>query len=145
MTGRHPRRDARPRRGLLAGLLVTGMVLVLAMTLTPDPPRLFLALAELLDPWVPGWLVARVLNVLLFVPLGLAIGSWRRPWWLLGAVAGSIAIELTQHLLDERTPDVLDVATNTLGAVLGYGTARWWRHRAVARAAAAPDPGASGR
>jgi glycopeptide antibiotics resistance protein len=129
VTDRNPRQGARRRRGLVVALSAVAIVLVLAMTLTPDPPWLFRVLADLLDPWVPAGSVARLLNVLLFVPLGLAIGLWRRPWWLLGAAAGSVAIELTQHLLDERSPDVLDVVTNTLGAALGYLAGRWWRAR----------------
>jgi glycopeptide antibiotics resistance protein len=110
-------------------LALAAVVLVLAMTLTFDPPWLFQQLAELLDGHVSGWLIARVLNVLLFVPLGIAIGVWRRPRLLLGAVALSVGVELTQHLLPERSPDVWDVVTNTAGALLGYGAVRVWRRR----------------
>jgi glycopeptide antibiotics resistance protein len=99
---------------------LAAVVLILGMTLSLDPPWLFERLAALLDPHVSGWVIARVLNVVLFVPLGVAIGVWRRPWWLVGAAAGSVAIELTQHLLPNRSPDPWDVVTNTAGAVLGY-------------------------
>jgi glycopeptide antibiotics resistance protein len=126
VTDPDPRRGGPPR-ALVVGLSVAAVALILAMTLTPEPPWLFRTLAPRLDPAVSGLVLARALNVLLFVPLGLAIGLWHRPWWLLGAVALSVAVELTQFLLDARSPDPLDVVTNTLGAALGYGVARWWR------------------
>lgn len=121
-------------------LAVVAVVFVLAMTLTFEPPWLFLRIAELLEGYLPPWFIARVLNVLLFVPLGIAIAVWRRPSWLLGAVALSLAVEFTQQLLPERSPDVLDVVTNTAGALLGYGATRWWRHRQGH--ASDPDAGA---
>jgi glycopeptide antibiotics resistance protein len=100
------------------------VALVVVMTLTPDPPWLYLRIAAVLEPWVAPLVVARVLNVALFVPLGAAIGWWGRPRWLLAALGGSITIELLQFLLDQRSPDALDVATNLLGTLLGYLAAR---------------------
>lgn len=65
-------------------------------------------------------------NVLLFLPLGtlvaLRLGPSRvrvwSPWLLLGS-AVSVCLELTQAFTD-RSPDPVDVLTNTSGHVIGY-------------------------
>lgn len=80
--------------------------------------------------WVPfaeRHLVARdlALNVLLFVPFGLA-GPWRRAPWarrlVVAAVAGavlSLGVELVQVFSHARLPTATDVVTNALGSVTG--------------------------
>lgn len=71
-----------------------------------------------------------LLNVALFVPLGLVIG-WRTRWPLVIAaimgLAGSLLIELTQvtrvwWLYDcaYRFGDLQDIVTNTSGAIIGW-------------------------
>jgi glycopeptide antibiotics resistance protein len=105
-----------------------GGALVLGMTLTPDAPWLFRLMADGLEHPGPT-VLARVLNVLLFVPLGAVIGTRLRPRWLWLLVALSVTVETTQFLLADRNPDVMDVVTNTLGGVLGYVAGRWWTHR----------------
>ena len=64
-----------------------------------------------------------VLNILLFVPLGILIATWGwrlLPVFAVGFVA-SFAIETTQFLMnDGRTADINDVIMNTLGAVVGW-------------------------
>lgn len=65
-----------------------------------------------------------VLNVLLFVPLGLLVPmvSGARPGALrmaLMAAATSVAIEASQ-LLNSRVTDVDDLLMNVIGALLGY-------------------------
>ncbi|MTV24606.1 VanZ family protein [Nitriliruptoraceae bacterium ZYF776] len=117
----------RPRATAPTLALVAAIVLVVGMTLTTDPPWLYLRIAELVHPHVSAMTVARALNVVLFVPIGAALAVWRRPWWLLGAVAGSVTVELLQHLLPRRNPDPWDVVTNAAGAVLGYLAVLAWR------------------
>ena len=72
-----------------------------------------------------GDIEGHVLNVLLFVPLGLLVPmvSGTRPDALrmaLMAVATSVAIEVSQ-LLNSRVTDVDDLLMNIIGALLGYG------------------------
>lgn len=100
--------------------LVAAIVFIAVLTLTPRSPLPYQFLAERLSPWVDSQPVAVALNVLLFVPLGAVIAWFARPWLLLGAVAMSVAIELTQTLLPGRNTLLLDVITNSLGACLGY-------------------------
>jgi len=73
-------------------------------------------------------LLERLLNVVLFVPLGYVLASFdsRRPWRaiVIAAVLSS-GIELAQIFISTRNPDVLDVLTNTLGAALGALLTRW--------------------
>jgi glycopeptide antibiotics resistance protein len=63
-----------------------------------------------------------LLNVLLFVPLGLLVvvvtrWSW---WWVtLAAAVVSTAIEVVQWLFLARVGEVGDVVANTLGALAG--------------------------
>jgi len=73
-------------------------------------------------------------NVLLFVPLGLLIAGLlpARRWWLaaVAGLLGSGAIESVQFLaLDERQAGLRDIATNTLGALLGALAVVWVRRR----------------
>jgi hypothetical protein len=70
-----------------------------------------------------------ILNLGLFVPIGLALGlGGRRP---VGAalVGGglSLAIESIQFLVPGRDPSLSDVLTNTTGAFLGAMVAHHWR------------------
>ncbi len=73
-------------------------------------------------------------NVALFVPLGLLIVRMvpARRWWL-AAVAGmaaSCTIEAVQFLaLDQRQASLRDIASNTLGALLGALAVVWVRRR----------------
>jgi acetyltransferase-like isoleucine patch superfamily enzyme/VanZ family protein len=69
-------------------------------------------------------IVGSAANVVLFIPFGLFVALLlpARRWWL-AAVAGlpvSAAIEAVQFLaLSQRQPSLRDVATNTIGALLG--------------------------
>jgi hypothetical protein len=77
-----------------------------------------------------------VLNVLLFLPLGMSLGViGTRPLLATGIGAlASAAIEITQLWIPGRQSSIHDVVTNTLGTLLGAvivaGWAdrkRWWR------------------
>jgi glycopeptide antibiotics resistance protein len=79
-----------------------------------------------------------VLNVVLFVPAGIA-WTWmtRRPGVVATAlVGGSILIESTQAITGLGAPDVADLLANSVGALAGVGTAtlvaRATRHRTEA-------------
>lgn len=101
-------------------VVVAAIAFIAVLTLTPDAPVGFHTIAGILEPWLPVEWVELLLNVLLFVPLGMAIGWFRRPWLLLGALAASVGFELLQGVVPDRNPVVRDVLTNTLGACLGY-------------------------
>jgi len=67
------------------------------------------------------WLADGVLNVGLFLPLGMAIGWGGKSFWkatLTGAFL-SMVVELVQTRLPGRDPELRDIVTNTLGAALG--------------------------
>ncbi len=77
---------------------------------------------------VPAWFnykfVETSANVALFIPLGLSGGMAfpKRPWWKIGALGLLISccIELGQLLfLHSRFASLLDIVTNTSGAVMG--------------------------
>lgn len=96
--------------------------------------------------WVPLLAYDFGLNVLLFfVPvllLRLALPQIRGWWALAGAVATTLTIELVQGSFLPRQADWMDVAANTLGAVLAvaitYPVLRLRRPRP--RRAVQPDP-----
>ena len=68
-----------------------------------------------------------VTNVILYIPLGVFVASalaaaGRRlsARWLLAGFAVTAVMETGQHFLG-RVPDALDIITNTIGYVVGYG------------------------
>ena len=122
-----------------ARLAVAACVLViLAATLPPDretareaggPSQVF----------GDRWLADAILNVILFAPLGLALGATRAESHrlILGAALFSAAIEAAQGPIPGRDPSVVDVVTNTIGAALGLALwrgRRWYLDVSSARA-----------
>jgi hypothetical protein len=110
--GRH-----RSRQATIVGTIVLA---ILAATLIPSrngPLRPFSS-CFVCDF---RWLADGVLNVGLFLPLGMAI-TWRgKSFWratLAGAVL-STAVELLQTLIPGRDPELRDIVANTIGAALG--------------------------
>ena len=77
-------------------------------------------------------------NLLLLLPLGL-LGPIALPaldrWWRIALVAllYSVAIELIQRVVPDRSADIDDVIVNVAGAFVGYvilsGVHRIWRTR----------------
>lgn len=108
----------RWNRTTVATLLSVG--LILGMTLTPDPPWLYYEVEEVTGSDPGGLSLEFLLNILLFVPLGMVLGSLRRVRLLPLAVALSVTVELLQFLYPDRSPKVTDVIANSMGALLGY-------------------------
>ncbi len=121
----------RHRRAATAAslcLLGVGLVLVVTTTMFAPPETLEVA-HEAAPDWVGLRAVEMTLNVALFVPLGMAVGLIARARWLWALVALSVTIEVVQLWLPERQTELIDVATNSAGAVLGYLMARSLRRR----------------
>lgn len=106
---------------LLLGFSLTAIA---GFTLVPHPDQ---AATAALTPWyclVCGdeGMVDVLLNIALFVPLGLALGlkRVRPPRMLLVGILLSTAIELLQAtLVAGRDPSISDVLTNTMGTLAG--------------------------
>lgn len=106
------------------GLFLTAWLAgLLFMTLRPSSGRGSLLNLVPLKFEGPGAVVDAVLNVGVFVPLGLllAAAAVRFPVALLIGLLLSAAIEVSQYLVQVgRTSDVNDLITNTTGTVLGW-------------------------
>jgi glycopeptide antibiotics resistance protein len=117
---------APAHRGRVAVLVVLWLGAVLYMTLRPGSG---LGMRLNLTPIIvdgPGSAVDAVLNVFVFVPLGLllALAAARFRTVLLSALAISLTIEVTQYISDAgRTADVNDLITNVTGACFGWAVA----------------------
>lgn len=121
------------RHPILTAVTLGYLGVVCWLTLTPsmnaDQSSWLWALYRMVRDYEPTqWVtfdgVEFVVNVLLFVPLGmlflLVLG--RRRWWaaILFGILGSCWIELAQYLwLPDRTADVRDVVSNGIGIVIG--------------------------
>jgi hypothetical protein len=71
------------------------------------------------------WLADAVLNVALFLPFGFAAAWHAKSFWkvvLAGALL-STAIELLQLFVPGRDPELRDILSNTMGAILGAALA----------------------
>lgn len=123
-----------PSRALGVRLLAATAVLVAVATLTLAPralvapvKSLFLrgmdALCAPLMALIPYGDADRVLNTLLFIPLGATIALLlSRRAWPLAILAGfilSAGVEVFQASIPGRVPDVEDVLWNTLGGAIG--------------------------
>lgn len=82
-------------------------------------------------------------NILLFLPFGIGLAALlvrrsksRLEVFLLTLVSGfllSLTAESLQVFLPSRTPNVFDLAANTLGALLGFGCFEFWEQRQSVR------------
>ncbi|MGH2463305.1 MAG: VanZ family protein [Candidatus Limnocylindria bacterium] len=131
---------------LIAGmLLAVWLAAGLALTLRPVQP---LPGSVVVDNFIPFWTMAIYLansgspfwvgqaigNLLLLLPLGLlgpialpAMSGWLRV--LLVALAASLAVEVAQLWIPNRSADVDDVVLNVVGAMIGYAIFRFLRLR----------------
>lgn len=119
-------------RGIRLLAAVSAVAAVAALTLAPRwivaPARgAFMraiegAVAPMLT-WMSYGEAERVLNTLLFVPMGAAIALLlsRRAWpfAILAGFALSAAVEFAQSSIPGRVPDADDVLWNTIGGALG--------------------------
>lgn len=117
-------------RGVLAAMLV--VLAVVGFWPSPVDQPIQGQIAGLLNflhsGGAPGWLdyqfVEKTANVALFVPFGVAtsLAFPKRPWWQNAALGTAVSgcMELGQLLfLHSRFATLVDVATNSTGAVLG--------------------------
>ncbi len=120
-----------PRRVVGATSTVGISVLFVASMTLFDPPQWMWFIPEPVVDAVGFRPMVMLLNVALFVPLGLSLGAWwpSRPRLLWVAVALSVTVELVQLTLPDRYTDPLDVLANSAGAALGFVTARWLHSR----------------
>ena len=140
------------RRPLLLLVAAGGLLAVLALTTGPVPRDAQEAFRELVNALLPRLGLAPLsvadaeglANVALFVPLG-AVGALllRRhaAWVVIALGALSLAIEVYQARLPDRTPSYRDVVANSAGALLGAlaglllgAVWSWARRRRRARA-----------
>jgi len=136
-----PRLDIRSRPGTVApapqvrrlGWFLAGasIILICVATLTPQPGHSETSPFCILCGSLGG--VDAVLNVLLFLPLGigLALSGARLRSALLAILIFSATIEVAQFLvISGRDPAIGDVLTNVLGGSIGFGLVRrfdvWW-------------------
>ena len=84
----------------------------------------------------PFWIRQAIGNVLFLLPIGL-LGPIVFPaldgWWrvVIAAFVFSVAVELAQLLIPDRSTDIDDVMVNVAGAVLGFVLYRLGRHVAA--------------
>jgi glycopeptide antibiotics resistance protein len=120
----------RRDRLVLAAASAVYLAALASVTLGPQPEGVGGTLATW-AAWFSTWLpvvtysvLEFTANIALFVPAGVLGVLWlgRRRWWLAVPVglALTCAIEAVQALaLPDRYPDVRDLVSNTLGALIG--------------------------
>jgi hypothetical protein len=112
-------------RGWQGTAVAAALIAILVVTLTPIPRGRSLPFSFAI-PLAHRHLADILLNVILFIPLGLALG-WRSRSTLPVMLAGlllSTAIELTQTVIPGRDPSLSDIIFNTLGTLVGAFIAR---------------------
>lgn len=73
----------------------------------------------------PELFVENIINIMMFVPVGLMLGfacrniKWRKV--LLTGVCLSVSIEVMQFVTGKGFSEIDDVIHNTLGCMIGYG------------------------
>jgi len=127
----------QPGRGLAASLAAAWLVLIAYMTLQPTEAVVITPTFCIFCGPLGG--TDFVLNVVLFVPLGMTL-HWATGRWKVSAMAGAIitlAIEVLQwRLVAGRDASLGDLLANTLGTLLGAWIAvelfRWLNAGGVA-------------
>lgn len=115
--------SSRGNRVAIAVFLAAWLAGLLFMTLRPSSGRGSLLNLVPFSFEGPGAVVDAVLNVGVFMPLGLllAAAAVRFPVALLIGLLLSVTIELSQFVVQVgRTSDINDLITNTTGTVLGW-------------------------
>jgi VanZ family protein len=118
-----------------AQVALPGLVIVLILAFTAVPIELQpLTRQRVAEAFQMGLDVPDILaNIVGYVPLGLVFAS-RGPWTTVALSGGiSLLAEMSQLFSASRSPRVLDIATNVLGAVIGLVIVRClrpeWRNR----------------
>jgi len=134
--GEGSERPSRTRMIWSALLLLGFAIVVLVITLTPEPvdrglrPTISFVLSAFHEHGVPSWFDYSTIefgaNIVLFAPLGFLLVMLLpiRRWWLalLIGPALSIGIELTQlTTLSDRFASIGDVFANSSGVFIGTG------------------------
>ncbi len=123
---------SRRQRHLGYLVLVLSLAFIGLMTLLPAPEEAARAAATPLDCILCGDLgsVDFLLNILLFVPLGVGLGlagfSWRRAVVLAGLLSAGIEL-LQMKFIPGRDASLGDILSNTLGGGLGALLAARWQ------------------
>lgn len=110
------------------------LALVLAVTLLPAPwpPNAYEASWGVLNPstwtsaetWRNGSALEFMMNIAMFVPIGLIAARYLRGWMrILAPMALTLGIEIAQIPLADRISDPRDLIANTVGALIGLGIA----------------------
>lgn len=119
------------------GFLGLSLAAILFLTLTPVPEwqwqseKRFSLCILCTASAVPDFLE----NILLFLPLGIALAFQRYRLWssvLFGGLL-SLAIEITQFVIPGRDPSLQDIVCNTLGTLIGFGIAHSFLRTSLAR------------
>ena len=97
-------------------LLLPSIALIVVTTMIPAGLR-HLSLQSIAYSYDPTDFVN---NILLYLPLGIALGGWSLLRALVCGVSLSTFAELLQIGFVDRIPSPVDVLSNTLGIVLGY-------------------------
>ena len=113
-----------PRLGLR--LLLPSIALIVASTMVPTELR-HPSLDYIQNTFIADDFVS---NLVLYLPLGIALGGSSLIRAFLFAVSLSTIGEVLQLGYVDRVPSVFDIASNTCGAVVGYLAAMFW-HRAT--------------
>lgn len=120
----------RIRWGLALTLLAFGVIAFFTLRPSPEDAEAAAASSFLcLFPCGDQALRDAILNTILFVPLGLALGLWLPPLraWLLTLLT-TCAIEFTQYAwLLGRDASLRDILTNALGGAVGVLLIGRWR------------------
>lgn len=129
MSNDSPTAHLRTARSIAAALAVTAVgILTLAPRSLVAPARgAFLAAVDAasasLLASLPFGDAERVLNTILYVPLGATVALLLgRRWWPLAILTGSAVsacVEYAQRSIPGRVPDPADVLWNTVGAAIG--------------------------
>ena len=120
----------RGARGPAATLVVASLVLIAVMTLRPTAPQAATDMFCIFCGTLGG--VDFVLNVILFVPLGIGLrlnsGRWM-PVIVIGVLTTLVVETLQWRVIAGRDASLGDLLANTSGALLGAGLATvvpWW-------------------
>lgn len=126
---REPPRHAASRFATIAAAVYVGAVVAIRLLPLPwasDHAELPGGVLNLENwfaaaTWTRALTSEFVLNILMFIPIGLIAGRFLRSWWMriLLPLLLAFAIEAVQLPLPYRVSDPRDIAANTIGTLIG--------------------------